>query len=98
MLGDVLEFGSDDWVSCQPKITMLITISATVTAGNRRVGMLSLTGIRGREAYGGPVGEAPVTAGEAPRACHLGANLYPANQARVGPGKSNEKGAEMKRT
>ena len=52
MWGDVLDPGSEDSVTCQTKTAMLITIRATVTTGNRSVGMLSLTGIRAGEAYG----------------------------------------------
>ena len=52
MGGEVLDPGSEDCVICQTKTRMLITINATVTTGNRSVGMLSLMGIRAREAYG----------------------------------------------
>jgi hypothetical protein len=52
MWGDVLEPASVDCVICQTKAAMLIAISTTVTTGNRSVGMLSLTGIKAREAYG----------------------------------------------
>ena len=50
MAGEALELGSEDSVSCHAKIAMLTTINTTVTIGNRSVGMLSLTGIKAREA------------------------------------------------
>jgi hypothetical protein len=52
MCGDVLDPGSVDCVSCHAKTTRLSAIRATVTTGKRSVGMLSLIGIRAREAYG----------------------------------------------
>lgn len=48
--GEVLEFGSFESVSCQTKTATLIRISATVTIGNRSVGMLSFSGSRVRGA------------------------------------------------
>ena len=46
-----LEARSPEKLSCQAKTAMFATISSTVMIGNRPVGMLSLSGIRGREAY-----------------------------------------------
>jgi len=51
MCGESLEFGPDGWVICQVKTAMLTRINTSVTIGNRPVGMLSLSGIRGGEAY-----------------------------------------------
>jgi hypothetical protein len=48
--GEVLELGSFDQVSCQTKTATLIRIRATVTIGNRSVGMLSFRGSRLRAA------------------------------------------------